>query len=592
MLTTLPGWAAHINYRAAWQNSFDQNQHNPVTIAEYLAFRLLITTLVWPEGKDLLNWFNDGIKNTDNGDTKKIIHQLEKAENTYQQTVLNQLSMNALSNEKADKNNNPQTHIKADIKAQLVFCIDVRSEPFRRALESQGNYETFGFAGFFGVPMAIENTVTHEHYASCPVLLKPTQTVQESPACSHSLHQKRWNRARLFKKLYHSLKQNFISPFALVETLGLFAGLWMFIRSLFPNVAYFLKNQVNDKIKPSVEVIPNLSSIPLDQQCRFAENALMMMGLNADFAPLVVFCGHSSTTQNNAFATGLNCGACGGQPGGPNARILAGILNRTDVRSLLKTRGIYIPDTTHFLAAQHDTTTEEVELYAYHVPSDLAQNVQALNEDLKKASSKNSQWRCQQMGINTTSATASKLTILRSHDWAQVRPEWGLARNACFIVGPRALTQNINLEGRSFLHSYDWSIDPKGSALTTILTAPMLVAHWISQQYLFSTLDNVAFGAGSKITKNITGKIGIMQGNASDLMHGLPLQSVFKTDLSPYHEPLRLTTVVLAPRAMIDSIIAEQGILKKLFGNGWVLLACIDPQTHKVSKLQRDLSWV
>jgi hypothetical protein len=39
----------------------------------------------------------------------------------------------------------------------------------------------------------------------------------------------------------------------------------------------------------------------------------------------------------------------------------------------------------------------------------------------------------------------------------------------------------------------------------------MVVAQWINSQYLFSTLDNVAFGGGSKITKNITGKVGIMQ---------------------------------------------------------------------------------
>ena len=57
------------------------------------------------------------------------------------------------------------------------------------------------------------------------------------------------------------------------------------------------------------------------------------------------------------------------------------------------------------------------------------------------------------------------------------------------------------------------------------MTAPMVVAQWINAQYLFSTLDNVSFGAGSKVTQNITGKLGVMQGNASDLMHGLPQQT-------------------------------------------------------------------
>jgi len=195
------------------------------------------------------------------------------------------------------------------------------------------------------------------------------------------------------------------------------------------------------------------------------------------------------------------------------------------------------------------------------------------------------------MGVQTDKDQAAKTTALRALDWAQVRPEWGLARNAAFIVAPRSWTQRLNLEGRSFLHSYEWEKDNDGSSLTTILTAPLVVAQWINAQYLFSSLDNVTFGGGSKITQNITGKIGIMQGNASDLMHGLPLQSVYKSDNEAYHKPMRLTVMVYAPKTHIDPIIKQQAILQKLFGNGWVHLICQDPKEKQRFSLQRDLTW-
>ena len=39
---------------------------------------------------------------------------------------------------------------------------------------------------------------------------------------------------------------------------------------------------------------------------------------------------------------------------------------------------------------------------------------------------------------------------VRSMDWSQVRPEWGLSNHTAFVMGRRALTQDINFEGRPF----------------------------------------------------------------------------------------------------------------------------------------------
>lgn len=576
MLTTLPGWAAHVQYRTSWADAEDGAQPHTVTQEEYLALRLVLTYLVWPDAKELLRWHKKALDKADVADTYNTVVNNEVL---YQQSLLNKF--------KSIKQ--PKHEIKP--RAQLVFCIDVRSEPFRRALEAQGDYETYGFAGFFGVPVSIENTMTGESYASCPVLLKPAYNIQEHPNGSQKHFEQGYNRLKGIKKLYQSLKYTFTTPFSLVETMGLASGLWMGVRSLSPKGAAALQSAIKKSIANDYSVSPDISSIPINQQVSFGVGALKMMGLTENFAPLVVFCGHGSATENNAYATALDCGACGGRHGAPNARVLAAILNNHKVREELEKQDIDIPKDTIFLAAEHNTTTDEVEIYSEQMTDSFAAQLQTLKNDLKLARSENSLWRSAELGVSTDAQHAHKATAMRAKDWAQVRPEWGLARNAAFVVGPRWLTKDVNLEGRSFLHSYEWEKDSDGSSLTTILTAPMVVAQWINAQYFFSTIDNVAFGGGSKVTKNITGKIGIMQGNASDLMHGLALQSVYKSDDEPYHKPQRLSVVVYAPKVKIEQIVKQHEILQKLFGNGWVHMICFDPQDQQQYQLKRDLTW-
>ena len=574
LLTTLPGWASYIRYRTDWAG-LDSHHPHPVTQTDYLAVRLIITWLLWPEAGALVAWHQQVLERVRS--QPAVLEQIQQAERAYRLPLLAQLAAQPLKQPRVPE-------------AQLVFCIDVRSEAFRRALEATGDYQTLGFAGFFGIPVRITDTVTGESYASCPVLLSPQHTVNESPCCGQAeQEQDRRGYVRLTKlnQLYQSLKYTFTTPFALVESLGLATGTWMGLRSLAPGIAAKLKSNAVQAIRKPVAMESSLDTLSLADQCAYAEGALRLMGLTHHFAPLVVFCGHGSSTQNNAYATALDCGACGGRHGAPNARILAGMLNTPAVRTHLSQAGIVIPDTTRFIAAEHNTTTDEVTLYG-HIPTEA---LDTLTQNLAKARQVNSLERLRHMDKTARPGDETQQTWLRSQDWAQVRPEWGLARNAAFIIGPRDLTAGLNLEGRAFLHSYDYTQDPTGSALTTILTAPMVVAEWINTQYLFSTLDNVAFGGGSKITQNITGKIGIMQGNASDLMTGLPLQSVYATDRLAYHQPQRLMTVVYAPRPLLDAIIGTQPVLQKLFGNGWVQLVCLDPETHQPYLLTRDLAW-
>lgn len=564
MLTTLPGWASYVKYLGEWKCDnvdVDNSQSN------YLALRLAITLLMWRDAKNLLSGHDKIIPKI-----KPEILAIEKNEKIYQQDLVQKI-LNS-SNYKSEKESKIPD-------VQLVFCIDVRSEPMRRAIESQGNYQTFGFAGFFGIPVQITDSVTKESYASCPVLLKPKHHITTTSSSTNG-----FERFSAIKKFYQSLKYGFTTPFVLAEAIGMWSGIWMTFHSLAPKTANKIKQKLNDHIRKTSEAILSITALSFEDQLSYAQGALKTMGLTANFAQIVVLCGHGSATENNAYATALDCGACGGRHGGSNAKILAKILNDKKVRQGLIKSGIMIPETSKFIAAEHNTTTDAIDLYD---AENL--NLEKLKLDLKAAQKSNSKWRASKMGYNCSEEKSVSHVKKRSVNWAETRPEWGLARNASFIVAKRDLTKNIDLDGRAFLHSYDWQQDDDGSALNMILSAPMVVAEWINTQYLFSTINNVAYGSGSKITQNIVGKIGVMQGNASDLMPGLPLQSVFSRDDIAYHQPLRLTTFVHAPTNLIDKAIYKNEILQKLFANSWVHVFCLDPRSGKVYFLKQDLIW-
>jgi uncharacterized protein YbcC (UPF0753/DUF2309 family) len=162
----------------------------------------------------------------------------------------------------------------------------------------------------------------------------------------------------------------------------------------------------------------------------------------------------------------------------------------------------------------------------------------------------------------------------RSLDWSEVRPEWGLAGNAAFIVAPRQRTKGLALNGRAFLHTYDHLTDNDGSVLELIMTAPMVVASWINLQYYASTVNNRAFGSGNKAIHNVVGSIGVCLGNGGDIQTGLPMQSVHD-GRKWMHEPLRLHVVIEAPKARIEAVLAKHFSIRQLVENGWVLLFCL-----------------
>ena len=464
--------------------------------------------------------------------------------------------------------------------AQAVFCIDVRSEGIRRNLEAVSSCETLGFAGFFAVAIRWRQLGSPKADPSCPVLLSPTNDVEERPAVGSERQSTDALQARAgteaLSHAFHGAKEGVASPFVLAEAGGLVAGPVGILRTYATKLMTGLHRWGVGKTTPVTELKVTADSgdsigFGEEEQVLFAHAALTMMGLTERFGRLVALCAHGSHTVNNPYASSLDCGACGGNAGGPNARVAAAILNRGPVRKALVEQGIEIPADTWFIAAEHDTTSDVVTVLDRDlVPASHAEDLTRLEAELVLAGDNLTKERALRIPGATVDTDTAKMAT-RGNDWAQVRPEWGLAGNAAFIIGPREMTEGLDLGCRTFLHSYRAECDPEGSGLEVILTAPLVVAQWINSQYYFSSVDPEVFGAGDKTLHNVTGAKAILQGGGGDLQVGLPWQSVAVGD-DLVHEPMRLLALVEAPREQVERIIAENGVLQEMFGGGWVSL--------------------
>ncbi len=466
-------------------------------------------------------------------------------------------------------------------RTQLVCCIDTRSEGLRRHIEALDGYETFGFAGFFALAIRFTDLLDGAPNDLCPVLIKPDHNVREMPAPRAARAARRRITGSSImagaEAAFHAAKAALVAPFVLAEATGWAAGPWAAAKTFSPATSGTLRRRLRDQLAPAAPSVLTINdTVGLAHRALFAQVALTTMGLTDNFARLVVLCGHGSTTENNPYQAALDCGACGGQAGGPNARAAVAILNNADVRNELREVGIAIPADTWFVAGQHDTATDHIDVLDTHlIPASHRRDVDQLIADLAIAGAELAAERCPTLPgapVRSPASRAAGHVASRSTDWAQVFPEWGLAGNAAFIVAPRYVTRGIDLGRRTFLHSYEAAVDPDGTALETILTAPMVVAQWINCQYYFSTVAPEIFGAGTKTVHNVIGGVGVLAGHGGDLQLGLPRQSI--TDGRSFgHEPVRLLTIVQAPLQRIDDVIERNPVLQHLFGNDWVGLA-------------------
>ena len=499
-------------------------------------------------------------------------------------------------------------------RAQLLFCIDARSEPFRRHLEAHGPYETFGYAGFFGLPISHQAFDDTGRLALCPVLLKPSFAVDETPRAGAQVPLQRYASGsrwrRLADELFHDLKANPISAFLLVDTLGFFFSIGLAGKTLvmkpYAAVHDRLKRWFFSAVPTRIPVErvgpegegdgppPMPVGFTLEEQAAFVGNGLRLIGLTKKFGRFVVVAGHGSTADNNPYSAAYDCGACGGSHGDPNARVFAAMANDPKVRGLLNDGGLAIPEDTWFLAGKHNTTTDRLSFYDLtEMPASFAEDLRLLQDALEKAGADGARERCGRLpGVSSTmsAAQAYQHVMTRSDDWANPRPEWGLSSNVGFIIGRRSLTQGLSLDGRVFLHSYDPESDSDGALLEKIMTAPLIVGEWINMEYYHSAVSPWVYGSGTKVIHNVVAGVGVMLGSQGDLQGGLPLQGVNDGALH-YHEPMRLLAIIEAPMDRISMLIGRHEILQKLFHNGWVNLVALDPDTHAVHRYNTDSTW-
>ncbi|MCA1801766.1 MAG: DUF2309 domain-containing protein [Rhodothermaceae bacterium] len=498
---------------------------------------------------------------------------------------------------------NGSTQAARPVKAQAIFCIDVRSEVYRRNLERVGqDIETLGFAGFFAFPVNHIPIGRTKGDAHCPVLLRtgadvkeqiPDRTIHEQAVASRTANLKAGSVWKSFKCGAITCF-SFVSPIGLSYLFKIFTDSYGLTRPV-PRAdeaglkKRFLKLKMVG-LDPETDREGTIFGISAEQRVHLAKSALKAMSLTHGFAPLVMIVGHGSTTVNNPHASGLDCGACGGRSGEPNAKIAAAVLNDPHVRSQLLQSDIRIPEETIFLACLHDTTTDELTIFnEYEVPANRTGELNELKNILARAGQATRLERSLRIMPGSTT-NADQAIRFRSRDWSQTRPEWGLAGCAAFVVAPRERTRNIDFGGRSFLHSYNWNEDNEFAVLELIMTAPMVVASWISLQYYGSTVDNISLGSGNKVLHNVTAGVGVIEGYSGDLRVGLPWQSVHDGETFQ-HDPLKLNVIVEAPIPAMNAILEKHESIRNLCDNGWLHLWAMDEEGNVSHRYTGRLTW-
>ena len=460
---------------------------------------------------------------------------------------------------------------------QAIFCIDEREDSIRRHIEAvDKNAETFGAPGFFGVEFYFEQEGGKFYDKLCPAPVTPKYLIKESDAKS----------VRQEELIYTKYTHGIISGFVL----SIAFGFWAFVKKIqllfSPKMSPAISNAYGHMDKHSVLTIENknISDIEnglqvgytLDEMVTRGENFLRGIGLVKNFAPIVYFVAHGSSSANNPHHGAHDCGACSGRPGATNARVQSFILNHKKVRGVLASKGIVIPDTTQFIGSMHDTAADVWAYYDEEILSPENAKQHLINiQNFETALNLNAKERSRRFAsINTRQELEQvrKAIHNRSVSLFEPRPELGHGTNTLAIIGRRQTTKGLFLDRRAFLNSYDYTTDPDGAILTAVMRPIGLVCGGINLEYYFSRVDNIKMGAGTKLPHNVMGLFGVANSSDGDLRPGLPWQMI------EVHDPVRLLVIVEHQPDIVLKAINSSPEVFEWYKNEWVHIVALHPE--------------
>lgn len=457
---------------------------------------------------------------------------------------------------------------------QAVLCIDDRECSLRRYMELiNPDAETFGTPGFFNLACYFQPAHSEQRIKICPAPIVPQIVVKEVL------------QDRVIDKELHFSDQvnHLLFGWILTQTYGFISG-FKLIRSIWNPSKNKVAVSSSRHMHPNSELQYEFTGaytddglqlgFTLDDMAIKLFELLMSIGLINHFSTVVYLIGHGSSSANNTHYAGYDCGACSGRPGSVNARIMATIANRQDVREKLKEMGLIIPETTQFVGVLHDTSRDE---FTYYDLDNVSQtHLSYINEHKKEfemALEMNAAERSRRFETLTVSNLKKnhKKVKLRSLSFFEPRPELNHATNSLCVVGRRVLTKGLNLDRRSFLNSYDYRSDPNGIYLAGMLNAVAPVCGGINLEYFFSRVDNNNLGAGTKLPHNVMGLIGVANGIDGDLRTGLPNQMI------EIHTPIRLLTIVEHWPYVVADVLRKNPKTMEWFRNQWINLIVYHP---------------